>query len=320
MTIEQIAAAVPAYLGFFDSKSEDTRELKHYALSFFVDFMSQEYPGQELTPEMVLEYRRSMYGLGPNTITCYMRQVRSAIAFMLEARMVTGENPVPTLFVGQEKYKPYDNLLTHDDIQRLLRPDYIPDIISGKVYLRARAMTILALASGMRLAELLALTPEDLDWENGRAAVRHGKGDKYRLVPFPDVARRAVREYMDHQRKGCPEGMPLFVNALKKGGCKRLNERTAQYNITAYVEAMTGRKDVSPHALRHSAASWWVSCGVPMREVQTLLGHSKIETTERYASLVAPDTAPIKRANAVMAVAFGWPEIPHGDGTDFTKM
>lgn len=309
MTIEQIAAAVPAYLGFYDGKSRNTKELKNYALGFFVDFMSAEYPGKELTPEMALEYRRSMYGLEPNTITQYMRQIRSAIAFMLEARMVEGENPVPALFVGQEKYQPYDNLLTHDDIQRLLRPDYIPDIISGKVYLRARAMTILALASAMRLAELLAITPEDLDWENGRAVVRHGKGDKYRLVPFPDVAQEAVRQYMDHLHRDCPDGMPLFVNALKKGGYKRLNKRTAQYNITAYVEAMTGRKDISPHALRHSAASWWVSCGVPMREVQTLLGHSKIETTERYASLVAPDTAPIRSANAVMAVAFGRPEV-----------
>lgn len=308
MTIEQIAAAVPAYLGFYDDKSPNTKELKCYALSFFIDFMSKEYPGQELTPEMVLEYRRSMFGLEPNTITQYMRQIRSAISFMLQARMVTGENPVPTLFVGQEKYQPYDNLLTHDDIQRILRPDYIPEVISGRVYLRARAMTILTLASGLRLAELLTLTPEDLDWERGKAVVRHGKGDKRRLVPFPAIAQEAVKQYMDHQRKACPEGMPLFVNALKKGGYKLLNKRTAQYNITAYVEAMTGRKDISPHALRHSAASWWVSCGVSMREVQTLLGHSKIETTERYASLVAPDTAPIRSANAVMAVAFGKPD------------
>lgn len=307
MTIEQIAAAVPAYLSFYGNKSACTQELKNYALGFFVDFMSQEYPGRELTPEMVLEYRRSMYGLEPNTITQYMRQIRSAISFMREARMVTGENPVPALFVGQEKYQPYDNLLTHDDIQRLLRPGYIPDIISGKVYFRARAMTILALASGMRLSELLALAPEDLDWENGRAAVRHGKGDKYRLVPFPEVAQEAVRDYLG-QRRGCPEGMPLFVNVLKKGGYKPLNKRTAQYNITAYVEAMTGRKDVSPHALRHSMASWLVSCGVPMREMQTLLGHASIQTTERYAQLVSPDTAPIRRANAVMSAAFGVPE------------
>lgn len=101
----------------------------------------------------------------------------------------------------------------------------------------------------------------------------------------------------------------LFVLTLKSGGFKLLNRRTAQKNIAAYVEAMTGRKDISPHALRHSAASWLVSCGVPMREVQTLLGHAKMETTERYASLVAPDTAPIKSANAVMSAAFGRPEV-----------
>lgn len=309
MTIEQIAAAVPAYLSFYAGKSQDTQELKNYALGFFVDFMSKEYPGQELTPEMVLEYRRSMYGLEPNTITQYMRQVRSAIAFMLEARMVTGENPVPTLFVGQEKYQPYDNLLTRDDIQRILRPNYIPEIISAKVYYRARAIVILGMASGMRLGELLSITPEGLDWEHEKALVRHGKGNKRRLVPFPEVAQTAVREYMTRLRKGCPDGMPLFVREVKEGVFKAIAPRTAQDNVRAYVEAMTGRKDIFPHALRHSAASWWVSCGVPMREVQALLGHACMGTTERYAQLVAPDTAPIRSANAVMAVAFGRPEV-----------
>ena len=71
---------------------------------------------------------------------------------------------------------------------------------------------------------------------------------------------------------------------------------------------MTGRTDISPHDLRHSSAAWWASCGVPIREVQTLLGHTYVQTTERYAALVAPDTAPIRSANAVMSVAFGRPD------------
>ena len=114
--------------------------------------------------------------------------------------------------------------------------------------------------------------------------------------------------YLKAQRRGCPDGLPLFVQAPKKGGFKPLSTRTAQYNISQYVEGMTGRTDISPHDLRHSAASWWVSCGVPIREVQTLLGHTNIQTTERYASLVAPDTAPVRSANAVMSVAFGRPD------------
>ena len=101
--------------------------------------------------------------------------------------------------------------------------------------------------------------------------------------------------------------MPLFVQKKKDGSFKRLATRTVQMNIASLVEAMTGRTDISPHALRHSAASWWVSYGVPMREVQALLGHTSIYTTERYAALVAPDTAPIRSANAVMTLAFGQP-------------
>lgn len=306
MTIEQFTAAVPAYMGFFQDKSPCTGKLKAYVLELFTDFMSKEYPGQELTAEMALAFRRSLYGMAPNSVSQYMKHVRSAFSFMLEAGMLQGENPVHAIFVGQEKYQPYDSLLARADIQRLLRDD-CPEQINYRVYLRARAMTLLALSSGLRLAELLALTPEDLDWAEGKAQVRHGKGDKRRTVPFHPVAQEAVRRYMDVLRRGCPEGLPLFVQAPKKGGFKKLAFRTAQYNISQYVEAMTGRADISPHDLRHSAASWWVSCGVPMREVQTLLGHTNIQTTERYASLVAPDTAPIRSANAVMSVAFGVP-------------
>lgn len=308
MTIEQFTAAVPAYMGFFQDKSPCTRDLKTYVLELFTDFMGKEYPGQELTPEMVLTFRQSLYGMAPNSVSQYMKHVRSAFTFMLDTGLLQGENPVRSVFVGSERYQPYDSLLTKPDIQRLLRDDR-PEQISPRVYLRARAMTLLALSSGLRLTELLTLMPEDLDWEGGKALVRHGKGDKRRTVPFHPIAQKAVKRYADTMRQGCPEGLPLFVQAPKRGGFKKLSKRTAQYNISQYVEGMTGRTDISPHDLRHSAASWWVSCGVPMREVQTLLGHTNIQTTERYASLVAPDTAPIRSANAVMSVAFGVPTL-----------
>lgn len=307
-TIEQFAAAVPAYLGFYEDKSPCTQELKVYALNFFIDYMSKEHPGQEITPDMVLGYRRSLYGLEANTIAQYMRQVRCAYKFMLEAKLITGENPVSTLFVGREKYKPYDSLLSDADLQRIFR-DECPEVMNGRVYLRARAMVLVCLSSGVRLAELLALTPDDLDWEGERAIVRRGKGDKWRVVPFPRLAQQAVKKYMDLIRKGCPEGMPLFVMVTKAGAFKTLNPRTAQKNINSYVDAMTGRKDISPHDLRHSMASHLVSLGMNMREVQTLLGHANINITERYAQLVAPDTAPVRSANAVMNVAFGRPAL-----------
>lgn len=307
-TVEQFNEAIPVYLGFFEDKSPRTQILKSYVLDIFSDFLTQEYAGKEIVPEMVLEFRRSLYGLEPNTISQYMKHIRAAFSFLLETGILQGENPVSKLFVGQEKYQPYDNLLTKDDIQRILR-DECPDIMSGRVYIRARAMTLLCLTSGLRLAELLALTPEDLDWEGGKALVRHGKGDKRRIVPFHPIAQGAVRRYMDTLRRGCPEGMPLFVKDLKGGGFQLLTTRTVQYNIGGYIEAVTGRKDISPHALRHSMASWLVSCGVSMREMQTLLGHASIQTTERYAQLVSPDTAPIRSANAVMTVAFGRPEV-----------
>ena len=65
MTIEQFTAALPAYLGFFQDKSPRTEKLKRYALELLVDYMGQEHPEQEITPEMVLGFRQSLYGLRP---------------------------------------------------------------------------------------------------------------------------------------------------------------------------------------------------------------------------------------------------------------
>ena len=306
-TIEQFAAALPAYKSYCLTLSPATQALKDCTLGLFVEYMSKEHPGQEITKEMILGFRRSLYGMAPNSIAQYMRQVSTAFTFMTEMDLWEGANPVNRHLIGREKYKPYDSLLTDADIQRILR-DERPELMTGRVYLRARAMSLLVLTSGLRLSELMALTPEDLDWEQGRATVRHGKGDKWRVVPFHEIAQEAVRTYMERLRKGCPEGMPLFVGTLKKGGFKKLTKRTVEYNIGDFIEGMTGRTDISPHDLRHAMASWLVSSGMNMREVQTLLGHTSIQTTERYASLVAPDTLPVRNANQVMNIAFGRPE------------
>lgn len=188
-TIEQFTAAVPAYLGFFQDKSPCTQALKAYVLDLFTDFVSQEYPGQELTPKMALAFRRTLYDLEPNTVAQYMKHIRSAFKFMLEAELIQGVNPVNPLYVGREKYQPYDSLLTQADIQRILR-DECPEQINGRVYVRARAMTLLCLSSGLRLAELLALTPEDLDWEDGRPWSGTAKGTNGVSCPSTLLPRR----------------------------------------------------------------------------------------------------------------------------------
>lgn len=88
MTIEQFTAAVPAYLRFFQ------------------EYMVAEHPGEELTPDMILEFRQSLYGMAKNSITQYMKQLRAAFKFMLDMGLLSGENPVRTLLVGQERYQP----------------------------------------------------------------------------------------------------------------------------------------------------------------------------------------------------------------------
>lgn len=303
MTIQDFAQAVPGCLSL--CKSPQTRKGNQQVAEMFISFVSGEYGDGEITPRMVLEFRQSLRGLSQNTISQYLRRLHAMLEAMLEAGLVEGENPVARRLIPRERYQAYNGLLTQADLQRIFR-DECPQIMRRPVYVRCRAMTLLFLGSGVRLSELLALTPNDLDWGAELAVIRHGKGDKRRAVPFPQFVQGAVRAYMEQVRKNIPDTEPLFLKVNRDGQYKPLAERTARQNIYDYIEAMTGRTDVSPHDLRHSAASHWVSTEkVSMKEIQTILGHTSIVTTERYASLVSPDLAPVRAANRAMSQMFG---------------
>ncbi len=146
----------------------------------------------------------------------------------------------------------------------------------GPLAVRDSAAVELLYASGLRISELCGLDVDSLGADSTVRVI--GKGDKERIVPFGVPARRALASYL--AVRGALLRAPtraLFLGA--RGG--RLDPRTMR-DVVHRLAAGAGVPDVSPHDLRHSAATHLLDGGSDLRTVQEILGHSSLSTTQRY--------------------------------------
>ena len=148
---------------------------------------------------------------------------------------------------------------------------------------RDRALFTLLYGCGLRIDEALSLDVKDLP-SNGFIRVI-GKGSKERQVPVIDIVEAALKAYLDQ----CPfpdeRDRALFVGA--KG--KRLNQGVAQKAMRQIRSTLGLPETATPHALRHSFATHLLQNGANLREIQELLGHSSLSTTQRYTEVNAEE-------------------------------
>lgn len=148
--------------------------------------------------------------------------------------------------------------------------------------LRDRAMLELLYATGMRVSELTGLDCGDVDLARGVATVT-GKGNKQRTVPFGKKATQALEQWLHQGRPELAgETAALFVG--RRG--KRIDQRQVR-RVVERASTSAGAHDVSPHSLRHSAATHMIEGGADLRVVQELLGHSSLQTTQIYTHVSA---------------------------------
>lgn len=299
MTLTEFKEYSALYLADNTSKSPHTYDQKRVGVEKFINFMEDEGL-EEINTETLLAYRRSLTKYASNTFAQYMNRLNAAFRWMMDMGY-TNENPIRARMLNREKYLKNKEILNDIDVMRIFNA-VRPGKLHYKQFFRNRAMVILAMTAGMRESEIASVCPRDLDWENNKILIRFAKGGKSRTVPFVVEAQKPVREYMTRFRpKGATDEDPIFLADKKDGGFTPMC-RTSVYNsIKKYVETMTGRYDISPHSLRHSFASILVSKGMNVKELQTVLGHARLDTTERYAQLVAPDIQPASNAGEILS-------------------
>lgn len=155
--------------------------------------------------------------------------------------------------------------------------------------IRNRALLVVMWRAGLRVQEALDLRVRDIDFERGTINVRHGKGDRQRIVGI-DAMALAVVERWTTRRSDLEIGgaSPLFCQ-ITSG---KLGEPLSQSYVRQSLKRLALRagiaKRVHPHGLRHTLASSLANEGHPLHLVQAQLGHSSLATTERYIARIAP--------------------------------
>lgn len=171
------------------------------------------------------------------------------------------------------------------DLPQVLRVDQVTTMLDrhadadDPAALRDRAMVELLYGGGIRVAELCGLDLDDVDLDR-RVMRVFGKGARERTVPIGAPAVRAVQEWLrlGRPRLAGPESAAALLLGLRGG---RLNPTTAR-RIVAALAGAAGLPHISPHALRHSAATHMLDAGADLRSVQELLGHSSLASTQIY--------------------------------------
>lgn len=258
----------------------DLEQLRTYVLGLSINgdnpFWSQVDRGALL--DFILELRRRRYA--DTTVARKVAAVKSFFSF-LQAEGILRKNPAESLSsprVGKSLPKP----LSVREIDELLEQ---PARRSTPEARRDRAMLETLYATGLRVTELVSLDMKDLHLSRPAAYLRcTGKGSKERTLPLHEQALQALEAYLEDGRPHLVHDRretALFVN--RRGD--RLTRQGFWLILKGHAKQAGITTPVTPHTLRHSFATHMLTGGAPLRNVQELLGHANMSTTQVYTKV-----------------------------------
>lgn len=176
--------------------------------------------------------------------------------------------------------------------QILKRPD-----LGTSMGLRDRAILEVLYSCGLRKSELIGLTLDALDLDDGRVSVWGAKGEKDRVVPIGKAATVLLRQYLTNVRPWLVDpAAPSNALFLSMRGGHRLPKNALFCLVAKYAaQANMGGRGITPHTFRHAFATHLIQNGAPLRHVQEMLGHSQISSTQIYIHLTITDLKRVHR-------------------------
>lgn len=263
--------------------SEHSRRAYEQAIRNFIEwYNSEDNPG--LSKRIIQQYKKNLQDreLAPSTINLHISAIKRFINEAIDNRLL---NLDPYIVMGIEKIKGIKdkgirtgNWLTLRQAQKLLDSTG-KETLKGK---RDKSIFAVLLGTGLRREEIVNLTFSHLQQREGRwvfVDIR-GKGNKLRTVPVPSWTKYAIDLYT--KEAGIGEG--YIFRPLRKGNKMNGDKMTAQAirNLTKEYAKKIGVEDLTPHDLRRTFAKLVYKAGARLDQIQMTLGHSSIETTERY--------------------------------------
>jgi integrase/recombinase XerD len=229
-------------------------------------------------------------GLRAATVARRLSAIRQLYRF-LYAEGQRGDDPAAVL-EGPKRTRPLPKTLSIAEVDRLLHTAATcePDAPLPRRLRAARLACLLETlyATGLRVSELVAL-PLSAARRDARVIVVRGKGNKERLVPLNDAAKRSMQTYLALLTEAgrAPQTAPSKWLFPSFGDSGHLTRQHLARELKALAAAAGLRADrISPHVLRHAFASHLLHNGADLRVVQTLLGHADISTTQIYTHVL----------------------------------
>ena len=256
------------YLGYFNDFAR-SKGLSLPASVSFEDLLA--YQGQ-----LFCHRKRDGQPLSFGTQVQRLVPVTQFFSWLRREHRIT-QNPAADLLMPRPDRKLPEATLSAKEMSRLMA---VPNI-GSPLGLRDRAVLEVFYSCALRRSELISLLVKDVDFERGTVFVRSGKGAKDRYVPIGERALFWLRLYLGTVRPQFASGMVderLFLSSVGSPLCADwLCRRIKGYLARAGIE-----KRGSCHLLRHSVATLMLEGGADIRYVAEMLGHARLETTQRY--------------------------------------
>ncbi len=254
----------------FQAYRRDLDKFLEYALNANInDFSSVDI-------KVILDFKTylSNKGLSSSSVSRTLSSLRSLFQFLV-SEGICNENPAKA--IHNDKTEKTDLMvLTSKEIEALLaQPD--TSEIKG---IRDKAMLELLYATGIKVSELINLNLSDFNAQ--LSFIRCGEADKERFIPLYPLAMKSVKNYIDKSRKlliNSDSESSLFVNT----NGERLTRQGFWKILKAYASSAGINKTITPHTLRNSFAAHLLENGADIHDIQVILGHSDIASTQRYA-------------------------------------
>jgi len=269
--LKQEKGLVPPALPFDQIEIEDIdlafiRDITLSDTYDYLAFMAQERPRQANSPA-------TGFGISAASRARKIAALRSFFKYLTDKAGLLEYNPISNL-VPPKVRKPLPRFLTAEDSMQLL------ESVEGPFAERDYCILTLFLNCGMRVSELAGLNLGDFQGDSVRVL---GKGGKERVLYLNDACKAALEAYLPTRIKPHDrDRTALFVSRNRN----RISVQTVKWLVKKHVrEAGLDAQKMSPHKLRHTAATLMYQNGVDIRSLQTILGHENLDTTMIYTHI-----------------------------------
>ncbi len=257
-----------AFLGAKRLEGCSERSLRYYSstLKKFLDAVGK--PLSQVTTDGVREYLANYQAQGnlSNVTADNVRRVISSLFSWLEAEDLIYKSPVRRI----------KKIRTLKAVKPVISDESLESLRDNCATSRDLAMIDMLSSTGMRVGELVKLNRDDIDFE-GRECIVRGKGSKERKVYFDARTKVHLKAYLEERRD---ENPALFVSL--NAPFNRLEISGIEIRLRK-LGATARQPRIHPHKFRRTLATRAIDKGMPIEQVQVLLGHSKIDTTLCYA-------------------------------------